>query len=74
MRENWRSVMPVLLRRDFGRFADTVRLAGISAALRKYRAACEEGCFLCRTETLFCHQFLPYRLEAGLPEKFILPG
>jgi hypothetical protein len=28
-----------------------------------------EGRILCRPNTLFCHLFLPYRLEAGLPRE-----
>jgi hypothetical protein len=31
-----------------------------------------EGRILCRPDTLFCHLFLPYRLEAGCRAKFIL--
>jgi hypothetical protein len=63
-----------LLRRDFG------PLRGDAGPLRRTFGTLRgnigsprgEGRFLCRAETLFCHLFLPYRLEAGLPEKFIL--
>ena len=63
-----------LLRRDFG------QLRGDACPLRRnFGTHCGnigpprgEGRFLCGADTLFCHRFLPYRLEAGLPEKFIL--
>jgi hypothetical protein len=56
-----------LLRRDFGSLrGDTVPFR------RDFRPLRGEGRFLCRADTLFCHRFLPYCLEAGLPEKFIL--